>query len=124
MTDERTIDTLKTSGGLNPKEPVMIRFVSEATGDTYDPAMVDHLADMLLIFYAGGGTALGAMADASLFAMLFVHSYDMQHILEIVPLGGFAGALLGALIVFLILNLRGLVKWDKSQVFRTYKLKA
>jgi len=31
-----------------PHEPVMIRFVSEATGHTYDPEMVDLLAERVI----------------------------------------------------------------------------
>jgi hypothetical protein len=60
-----------------PHEPVMIRFVSEANGYTYDADMVDHLADMLLIFYAGGGTAIGTIAGVCIGAGFFLQSTDM-----------------------------------------------
>lgn len=107
-----------------PHEPVMIRFVSEATGHTYDPEMVDHLADMLLIFYAGGGTALGAIVGACLAASFFLRVTDTQRVMTILPLGGLIGAFAGALLVMLLLNFRGLVKWDGLQITRTYKVKA
>jgi hypothetical protein len=108
----------------NPHEPVMIRFVSEATGHTYDPQMVDHLADMLLIFYAGGGTALGTIAGTCAAASFFLHTTDTQEMLTTLPLGGLIGGVAGALLVMLLLNIRGLVKWDRLQITRTYKVKA
>lgn len=107
-----------------PHEPVMIRFVSDATGHTYDPEMVDHLADMLLIFYAGGGTAFGAIAGACLAASFFLQVTDTQEVMTVLPLGGLIGSFAGALLVLLFLNFRGLVKWDRLQITRTYKVKA
>gem|GEM_PF-4430857 len=101
----------------------MIRFVSEVTGHTYDSQMVDHLADMVLIFYAGGGTAIGAIAGACIAAYLFPADSSMLRVLETIPLGGLVGGFGGAFLVFAILNLRGLVKWDGFQVSRTYKAK-
>ena len=43
-------------------EPIFMQYVSAVSGRVYNDDVVDHLADMLLIFYCGGGTALGAIA--------------------------------------------------------------
>ncbi len=106
-----------------PHEPVMIRFVSEATGHTYDADMVDHLADMLLIFYAGGGAAIGTITGVCIGAGVFLQSTDIGNVIETLPLCGLVGALAGCLLVFTVLNLRGLIRWDRFQIKRTYKLK-
>jgi hypothetical protein len=122
--DQASVTAVETTPTPRPHEPVMIRFVSEVTGHAYDPQMVDHLADMVLIFYAGGGTAMGAIAGACIAAYLFPAGNDMSRVFETIPLGGLIGGFAGALLVFVILNLRGLVKWDGLQVSRTYKTKS
>ena len=38
-------------------EPLLIKYVSSVSGHMFDHYVVDHLPDMQLIFYCGGGTA-------------------------------------------------------------------
>jgi hypothetical protein len=63
----------------HPHEPPFIQYASEISGCGYDAVMVDHLADMLLIFYCAGGTAIGAVTGASLAISVVGHLADFHH---------------------------------------------
>ena len=93
------------------------------SGNAYDELMVDHVADMALIFYAGGGTALGAIVGACVGALMVGQDVTYVRVLSMLPICGFTGAISGALLVMWILNLRGLLRWDGTVVKRTYRLK-
>lgn len=106
-----------------PKETLFVRYVSTATGHTYDEETVDHLADMLLIFYAAGGTVFGAICGCLISITGLGPSPSSMRLLLVMPPVVFAGALMGCAAVLAILNLRGLVRWEKYVVKRTATLR-
>jgi len=108
---------------IQEHEPIFIQYVSAVSGRIYDDEVVDHLADMLLIFYCGGGTALGAIAGASLGFKLILNSSNPAHALLIILFCGFAGSIAGCLLVMTLLNFRGLLKWDGLVLRRSIRLK-
>jgi hypothetical protein len=105
------------------QEPIMIRYVSKVTGNVYDELTVDHVTDMALIYYSSAGSIFGSVTGACIGGVLVGHHPTPSLVLTIVPVCGFLGALSGALLVMLGLNMRGLLQWDKYQIRRTYKLK-
>ncbi|WP_128915029.1 hypothetical protein [Granulicella sibirica] len=114
-----------TSGSSTEQEhePIFIQYVSGISGRVYDHEMVDHLADMLLIFYCGGGTALGAITGASLGLRFFLDSGSLGQGLVAILCCGFAGSIVGCLLVMVVLNFRGLMKWDGMILRRSVRLK-
>ncbi len=109
---------------ISPKEPLFIQYVSEITGRVYDAEMVDHLADMLLIFYCAGGTTLGALFGASLGVYLSGSVIELALKLAIILLCGLAGSITGCALVMAILNLLGILKWDGLIIRRSVRLKS
>jgi hypothetical protein len=105
-------------------EPLMIRFMSRVSGNVYDEVTVDHMADMVLIMYSGGGTAVGAVIGGCLGSYIVAHHPSLFHVLTTVPLLGFLGAVAGALLTMWFLNVRGLIAWDRYEFRRIYKLKS
>ena len=111
------------------REPLLIRFLAKSGDDgkpetLYDEVAVDHVADMALIFYAAGGAALGAVLGACAAMWLCQTQASFSSIYVVLPICGFVGAMIGALGVMLLLNIRGLIRWDGYLVKRTYKLKS
>ena len=106
-----------------PQETLFVRYVSTLTGHTYDEDTVEHLADMLLIFYAAGGTVFGALVGGALsIPFLLPVTTPIRFLLLVLPLV-FVGALIGCGIVMTLLTLRGLVRWENHTVKRTATLK-
>ena len=111
------------TGAVAPQEALFVRYVSTLTGHTYDEDTVGHLADMLLIFYAAGGTVLGALAGGALSIPFLVPGLTpIQFALVVLSLV-FLGALTVCGVVMTLLNLRGLVRWENYIVKRTATLK-
>jgi len=104
-------------------EPLMIRFVSEITGDIYDECTVDQVADMALIFYTGAGTTLGALLGACVGGIIVAHNASALNVVVTVCLLGLLGAILGALSIMFLLNIRGLIRWDGRELRRVYRAK-
>jgi len=104
-------------------EPLIIRFMSRASGNVYDAATVDHMADMALILYTGGGTAIGAVIGGCVGSYLASQNPSLFHIFTTVPLLGLLGASVGALFIMWMLHLRELLAWDRGGFRRTYRLK-
>ena len=100
-----------------------MKYVSTVTGHTYDAETVDRLADMILIFYAAGGTVLGALIGCVLSISLRIPQPTPMRFLFVVLTCVFLGALLGCAAVMAILNVRGLMRWDNFVVKRTATLK-
>lgn len=100
-----------------------MKYVSSVTGHTYDAETVDRLADMILIFYAAGGTVLGALIGCVSSTCLRIPQPTPMRFLFVVLTFVFLGALLGCAAVMAILNVRGLMRWDNFVVKRTATLK-
>lgn len=105
-------------------EPIFVQYVSSISGHVFDHEMVDHLADMLLIFYCGGGTALGAILGASLGLRFLLNASSFGQGLVIILGCGFVGSLLGCTLVMVVLNFRGILKWDGLILRRSIRLKS
>ena len=113
-----------SSQNIEPEhEPIFMQYVSAVSGRVYNDEVVDHLADMLLIFYCGGGTALGAITGASLGLKFTSNAGDIGHLLGLILLFGFIGSIVGCFTVMALLNFRGLLKWDGVIVRRSIRLK-
>ncbi len=124
MSDDNSVEQpLNQAEAPVPKETLFVRYVSTATGHTYDEETVDHLADMLLIFYAAGGTVLGAICGCVISIAGLGPSPMPMRLLLVMPPVVFTGALMGCAAVLAILNLRGLVRWEKYVVKRTATLR-
>ena len=106
-----------------PKETLLLRYVSSVTGHTYDEEMVDRLADMVLIFYAAGGTVLGAIVGCGSSLFFLANKPWSTQSLLVVLATVCMGAFLGCIAVMAVLNVRGLVRWDNFIVRRTATLK-
>ncbi len=113
----------KSTGARAPHEPLFIQYVSAVTGHVYSDTMVDHLADMLLIMYCGGGTALGAVTGASSAMRFFVNHSSTAFVIMAILVAGLVGSISGCLLVMAVLNLRGVLKWDGYILRRTIRLK-
>jgi hypothetical protein len=122
------MNNVSANGPLTPSTeqehgPIFVQYVSAVTGRVYNNESIDHLADMLLIFYCGGGTSLGAVTGALLGLRLMTSSTNAISGLFGILCFGFVGSLAGCLLVMIVLNFRGVLKWDGAVVRRSIRLK-
>lgn len=98
------------------QEPLMLG-VAERLLQTSDGAWASEIADVAILFYVAVGTIAGALLAACAYPLVF--DFDVAHrgswIFFLICAVG-AGSVIGFACVSLLLNMKGLITWERKHL--------